>query len=70
MQILVTGCAGFIGSNLCERLIDEGHSIIGIDNFDPFYSKEIKEQNMAHLKSKNSFRFYNLDILKKINYTV
>jgi nucleoside-diphosphate-sugar epimerase len=38
-QILVTGCAGFMGSCLCERLIAEGYSVIGIDNFDPFYSK-------------------------------
>ena len=52
MKILVTGCAGFIGSTLCERLIAEGHSVIGIDNFDAFYSKEIKDKNLAFLKQK------------------
>ena len=65
MKILVTGCAGFIGSNLCERLIAEDHSVIGIDNFDPFYNKEIKEDNMALLKSMPSFRFYQLDITNR-----
>jgi nucleoside-diphosphate-sugar epimerase len=64
-KILVTGCAGFIGSSLCERLIAEGYSVIGIDNFDPFYSREIKEGNLSLLNSKKSFRFYELDITKK-----
>ncbi|MDD4191391.1 MAG: NAD-dependent epimerase/dehydratase family protein, partial [Mangrovibacterium sp.] len=36
-NIVVTGCAGFIGSHLCEKLLDMGHSLTGIDNFDPFY---------------------------------
>ena len=62
MQILVTGCAGFIGSSLCEKLIDEGHYIIGIDNFDPFYNRDIKEKNLVHLKSNKSFNFYEIDI--------
>ncbi len=64
-KILVTGCAGFIGSCLCERLIAEGYSVIGIDNFDPFYSREIKEENLRWLASKKSFKFYQLDITNR-----
>ena len=44
--ILVTGGAGFIGSNLIERLLHQGNEIICIDNFDAFYPKEIKEKNL------------------------
>ena len=33
MRVLITGAAGFLGSHLCERLLQEGHSVIGMDNF-------------------------------------
>ena len=46
MNILVTGAAGFIGSHLSEKLLNLGHTVIGIDNFDPFYPKEIKLSNL------------------------
>ena len=51
MKIVVTGCAGFIGSHLCERLIRENHKVIGIDNFDNFYQRTIKEDNLKNLKN-------------------
>lgn len=47
MKILLTGHAGFIGSHLLERLLAEGHTVVGIDNFDPFYDPAIKEANLA-----------------------
>ncbi len=62
MKILVTGIAGFIGSHLGERLIAERHSVIGLDNFDPFYPKEIKIENLAELRLSNSFSFSEIDI--------
>ena len=63
MKILVTGCAGFIGSNLCDKLLLEGHKVIGIDNFNNYYASEIKGANLkTALKSKN-FKLYRLDIL-------
>ncbi len=39
MPIIVTGGAGFIGSNLVDRLLADGHDVIGVDNFDPFYAR-------------------------------
>jgi nucleoside-diphosphate-sugar epimerase len=61
-KFLVTGCAGFIGSHLCDRLVAEGHNVIGIDNFDPFYDRSIKEQNIAQLMNSDSFRLIEGDI--------
>ncbi|MBD80085.1 MAG: epimerase [Crocinitomicaceae bacterium] len=61
MRILLTGAAGFIGSHLSERLLRLGHEVIGIDNFDPFYDRSIKEENLSISKKSNSFRFFELD---------
>ncbi len=50
MKIIVTGAAGFIGSHLSERLKSLGHDVVGIDNFNDYYSHELKESNAATLK--------------------
>jgi UDP-glucuronate 4-epimerase len=65
MIILVTGAAGFIGSNTCEHLIDLGNSIIGIDNFDDFYPRNTKEKNLSTLRQNNRFQFHEADIRNK-----
>jgi len=65
MNILVTGSAGFIGSHLCEKLLALSHTVIGIDNFDPFYSREIKENNLVQARQHANFRFYKIDITNK-----
>lgn len=44
--IVVTGCAGFIGSHLAAALLARGDRVVGIDNFDPFYSQELKHENV------------------------
>ncbi|MHA1222656.1 MAG: GDP-mannose 4,6-dehydratase [Candidatus Heimdallarchaeaceae archaeon] len=63
MRILVTGCAGFIGSHLVEKLVQKNHSVVGIDNFDPFYSKKAKLKNIELLKSfHKNFDFTQADI--------
>jgi UDP-glucuronate 4-epimerase len=62
MKILVTGAAGFIGSHVCEHFLRLGHSVIGLDNFDPFYSKKIKHLNIAGIINDREFAFYDADI--------
>jgi nucleoside-diphosphate-sugar epimerase len=62
MKILVTGCAGFIGSHLTELLLDKGHTVVGLDNFDPFYAKEQKEKNLYVAKGHRNFSFLQGDI--------
>ena len=65
MRVLVTGAAGFIGSNLCELLLSRGDEVVGIDNFDPYYAPDIKRANLAELSAlPNSaqFTFVELDI--------
>jgi nucleoside-diphosphate-sugar epimerase len=46
MHICVTGGAGFIGGHLCRRLLNDGHRVTAIDNFDPFYPRAIKEEGI------------------------
>lgn len=65
-NILVTGGAGFIGSNLIKRLVVEGHSIICLDNYDPFYSYTIKLNNVYHLQSYPNFQLIEGSILNKM----
>jgi nucleoside-diphosphate-sugar epimerase len=52
MRILVTGAAGFIASHLCEKLHDSGHEVVGLDNFNDYYSPALKRLNASDLKAK------------------
>ncbi len=61
-SIVVTGCAGFIGSHFCERLLGEDFQVIGIDNFDSYYDKRFKERNLAILRDRKRFKFIESDI--------
>ncbi len=63
MNILVTGCAGFIGSNLSEYLLNSKHKVIGIDNFNNYYNPKIKEYNIKGFKDNLNFKLYKVDIL-------
>jgi len=70
-MIFVTGAAGFIGSHLCEKLIEQGFQVVGIDNFDPFYDQEIKKRNLSSFENHPNFTFYtqsitNITALEKI----
>jgi UDP-glucuronate 4-epimerase len=51
MNFLVTGGAGFIGSHVCERLLQEGHSVWALDDLNPFYSPDIKKSNLEEIRS-------------------
>lgn len=62
MRCLVTGAAGFIGSHLCDRLLRDGHSVVGIDAFIPYYPRSIKEANLHNACSHPSFTFLPLDL--------
>lgn len=61
---LVTGCAGFIGSHLCERLLNEGYKIIGIDCFTDYYERNLKEKNLYSFIGNSNFFFVEKDLLK------
>jgi dTDP-glucose 4,6-dehydratase len=57
MRILITGAAGFLGSHLCQRLLDEGHEVIGMDNFITG-----SPDNLAHLAGREGFTFIRHDV--------
>jgi len=60
---LVTGCAGFIGSHLAERLVKDGYQVIGIDCFTDYYPRKIKEANIEWLRQQPNFTFYEANLL-------
>ena len=62
MTVLVTGVAGFIGSTLAERLLCDGHEVVGIDNFSDYYDRAIKESNLSNLVGANGFTLLEGDL--------
>lgn len=63
MKTLVTGVAGFIGSHLAERLLADGHEVVGVDNFLDNYPRRFKEQNLAGFANHGKFTFVGADLL-------
>ncbi len=62
VKILVTGCAGFIGSHVCEYLLKRGDIVLGIDNINDYYDISIKKQNIIILQKYQNFEFRKEDI--------
>jgi nucleoside-diphosphate-sugar epimerase len=61
-RVLVTGCAGFIGSHLSERLIAQGCQVIGVDCFTNYYARERKERNVSLLREAPTFTLIETDL--------
>jgi nucleoside-diphosphate-sugar epimerase len=64
MRVLLTGAAGFIGSHLAEALLGKGYRVTGLDNFDPFYAREVKERNLDALRRHPQFEFIESDVAR------
>jgi UDP-glucuronate 4-epimerase len=61
-RVLLTGCAGFIGFHVTQRLLHSGHEVIGIDNLNRFYNEGLKPARLEILKNDPGFRFIHADI--------
>lgn len=70
MNVLITGAAGFIGSHLAETLLAQGHTVVGLDNFDSYYARRIKEANLTAARTQEYFQLVEGDIRDRACLTV
>ena len=66
MTILLTGIAGFIGSNTAKKLLERGDKIIGIDNFNDYYDPALKEKRISEFLADYDFKLYRIDIANEV----
>lgn len=62
MKILVTGAAGFIGLHTCEKLLDRGDQVIGLDVVNDYYDVSLKEARLRRLEGRNNYQFVRMDL--------
>jgi UDP-glucuronate 4-epimerase len=62
MPILVTGAAGFIGFHVAQRLLQDGHDVVGVDSFTPYYDVALKEARFARLTAQSGFIPVRMDL--------
>ncbi len=65
MKVLITGCAGFIGMHVAQRLLARGDTVIGIDNLNDYYDPSLKQARLAQLAPYAGFRFELMDIAER-----
>jgi UDP-glucose 4-epimerase len=64
LRVLVTGAAGFIGSHVADRLLADGHDVVAVDSFHPYYAREIKERNLAGVRAHPRARVVEADLAR------
>ena len=62
MKILVTGCAGFIGMHVAQKLLQAGHDVVGIDNLNDYYTPQLKIDRLKQIENFENFQFHKMDI--------
>jgi UDP-glucuronate 4-epimerase len=61
--IIVTGCAGFIGFHVANRLLHDGRRVVGFDNVNAYYSQQLKRDRVSRLSESSAFSFHELDLV-------
>lgn len=64
-SILVTGAAGFIGFHVCQRLLQDGHRVVGLDNLNNYYPVALKRDRLARLTPNSGFDFHQIDLVDR-----
>ena len=67
MRILITGAAGFIGADLSQKLLDQGHSVIGVDDFNDYYDVTLKRDRIKEIQTTHKqYQVVELDICERV----
>ncbi len=66
MSIMVTGCAGFIGSKVCELLLADSHAVVGVDNLNDAYDVRLKKWRLDQFKDRPKFSLFKIDICDRV----